>query len=59
MNRISVAMDVMLTNVSLYCTEYKRTLLQLCMTSTDSPGIMFVGFHSENLPGRIVCRGSN
>ena len=37
----------MLTNVSLYCTASKGTLLQRHMTSTDPPGIMFAGFFGE------------
>ena len=69
MNLISVAMNVTLINMFLYCTASKRTLLQWCMASADPPGIMFVGFFGEKcllaiskcimvIPARIVCRGS-
>ena len=37
-------MNVTLTNVSVYCTASKRTLLQWRITSAAPPGIMFVGF---------------
>ena len=51
MNRISVVMNVMLINVSLYCTASKRTLLQWHITSVDTPTIVFVGFfHEKYLP---------
>ena len=60
MNRISVAMNAMPTNVSLYCTA---SLLQQCIMSIDPPDIMFVEFFCEKylsakdkLPTRIGCR---
>ena len=41
------AFTLMPTNVSLYCTASKRTLLQWRMMSSDPPGIMFVEFFRE------------
>ena len=41
------AFTSMSTNVSLYCTASKRTLLQWHMMSSDPPGIMFVEFFRE------------
>ena len=68
MNQISVAMKVTPTNVSLYCTASKRTLLHWHMTITDPPGIMFVIYKKylaamhkyimvipAHSPARIVC----
>ena len=46
MNRISVTMNVTLTNVSVYCIASKRTLLQWCITNTGHPS-MFVEFFGE------------
>ena len=44
MNRISIVMNAILTNVSLYCTATKRTLSTMSMMSVDPPSIMFVEF---------------
>ena len=46
MNRISVVMDAMPTNVSLYCTASKRKL-QWHTMSADPPDIMFVEFFHD------------
>ena len=46
-NRIRVAMNVTLPNVSVYCTASKRTLLQWRITSADPPNIMFVEFFDK------------
>ena len=43
----SVTVNITLTNVSVYCTVSKITLLQWCILSTDLPGIMFVKFFCE------------
>ena len=37
-------MGVTLTNVSVYCTASKRTLLQWHVKSADPPSIMFLKF---------------
>ena len=47
MNRISIAMNKMPTNMSLYCTASKRALLQWRIISIDPPDIMFVEFFCE------------
>lgn len=41
-------MSVILTNMSVYCTGYKRTLLQWRVKSTDPPSNMFLEFFREN-----------
>ena len=41
MNQMKVVINVTITNVSLYCTASKGTILQWCMTSADPPSIMF------------------
>ena len=40
-------MNVTPTNMSLYCTASKRTLLQQRIMSVDPPDIMFVEFFHE------------
>ena len=37
---MSVTMSVTLTNVSVYCTASKITLLQFRITSADPPGVI-------------------
>ena len=55
-NRISVAINATPTNMSLYCTTSKRTLLQWHIISIDPPDIMFVEFFCEKyLPVRDNC----
>ena len=49
-NWISVAINAMPTNMSLYCTTSKRTLLQRHIMNIDPPDIMFVGFFCEKHP---------
>ena len=45
-------MSVMQTNVSVYCTASKTTLLQWRVTSADPPGVSsFV----KNIPARLHC----
>ena len=63
---ISIAMNVTLTNVSVYCTASERTLLQWLVMSTDHPAITFVNFFPEKyllavykyimvIPVRVHC----
>ena len=39
--------NVTITNVSVYCTASKRTLVQWRVASADPSGIMFVEFFRE------------
>ena len=57
MNWIGVVMNTMPTNVSLYCTAYKRTLLQQHRMSADLSDIKFVEFfrETENLSVMVKC----
>ena len=44
---MSIAMNVMLTNMYVYCTASKRTLLQRRILTDDHPAIMFCNFFHE------------
>ena len=48
-SRMSVTMSVTQTNVSVYCTASKITLLQWRMTSGDPPGVIFLEFFCEKM----------